>query len=62
MNASTPSSSKPLAADEVAYEAPESLAGSVVTSLKWKFASQVVREVTRLVVAVVLARILTPGD
>jgi O-antigen/teichoic acid export membrane protein len=62
MNASTPSSSKPLAADEVAYEAPESLAGSVVTSLKWKFGSQIVRETTRLTVAIILARILTPGE
>jgi O-antigen/teichoic acid export membrane protein len=62
MNASTPSPSKPLAVDEVAYEAPESLAGSVVTSLKWKFGSQIVREATRLTVAIILARILTPGE
>ena len=45
---------------ENAYRPPESLAGTVAWSLKWKMTSQLVREGTRLGVAVLLARILTP--
>ena len=46
--------------DEIEYRPPESLSGTVAWSLKWKLASQAVREATRLAVAVLLARILTP--
>jgi O-antigen/teichoic acid export membrane protein len=62
MSQATPPSPEPLAADEFVYAAPESLAGSVATSLKWKFGSQALREATRLTVAIILARILTPEE
>jgi O-antigen/teichoic acid export membrane protein len=47
---------------EAVREPPESIAGTVATGLKWKLASTFVREGTRLGVAVVLARILTPAE
>jgi O-antigen/teichoic acid export membrane protein len=62
MTQAPPPAPEPLAADEFVYDAPENLAGSVATSLKWKFASQIIREATRLTVAIILARILTPEE
>ena len=41
---------------------PANLTGSVMSGVKWKAATQVVSEGTRIVVAVVLARLLTPAD
>jgi len=45
---------------ESTYRPPESLSGTIATGLRWKLATQLVREGSRLVVAVFLARILTP--
>lgn len=47
-------------ADADAYRPPESLSGTVAWSLKWRLTSQLVREGSRLGVAILLARILTP--
>jgi O-antigen/teichoic acid export membrane protein len=49
-------------AGDAVYEPPSNLAGRVVSSLRWKFASQILREGTRLAVAIVLARLLTPDE
>jgi O-antigen/teichoic acid export membrane protein len=43
-------------------EAPPNLTGTVVRGAKWKAANHVVAEGSRVVVAVILARLLTPAD
>ncbi|MDQ3671867.1 MAG: lipopolysaccharide biosynthesis protein [Actinomycetota bacterium] len=57
-------SSSPVPSNEregdIEYQPAASLSGTVAWSLKWKLASQLTREGTRIVVAVILARILTP--
>ena len=60
---SEPSSPETAAQDGASsQDPPESIAGTVAGGLKWKLASQLLREGTRLLVAVILARILTPED
>jgi PST family polysaccharide transporter len=48
--------------DEAEYEPPESLTSTVVTGVKWKLLSQVLREGSRLGVGILLARLLTPAE
>jgi O-antigen/teichoic acid export membrane protein len=44
------------------FEPVADLTAAVVTGLKWQIVTQVVNEGTRIVVVVVVARLLTPGD
>jgi O-antigen/teichoic acid export membrane protein len=48
--------------DEAEYAPPESLTSTVVTGVKWKLLSQVLREGSRLGVGILLARLLTPAE
>jgi O-antigen/teichoic acid export membrane protein len=56
------SDAAPGGAGEAAYVPPESLTAPVVTGLKWKLLSQVLREGTRLAIGILLARLLTPAE
>jgi polysaccharide transporter, PST family len=48
--------------DEAEYAPPESLTNTVVTGVKWKVLSQVLREGSRLGTGILLARLLTPAE
>jgi polysaccharide transporter, PST family len=48
--------------DEEAVEVSPSMGSAVLTGLGWKVATVLVSDVTRILVAVVLARLLTPAD
>lgn len=47
---------------ESAYEPPESLVAPVLTGVKWKATSLVLREGSRLAIGILLARLLTPEE
>lgn len=49
-------------AGEEVYRPPESLTGTVVTSLKWSVSSRLIRDGTRLAIGILLARLLTPAE
>jgi O-antigen/teichoic acid export membrane protein len=49
-------------AGESAYEAPESLVAPVLTGVKWKITTLVIREGSRLAIGILLARLLTPAE
>jgi O-antigen/teichoic acid export membrane protein len=48
--------------DDAEYAPPESLKSSVVTGVKWKVLSQVLREGSRLGMGILLARLLAPAE
>jgi PST family polysaccharide transporter len=48
--------------DEAEYAPPKSLTSTVVTGVKWKLLSQVLREGSRLGTGILLARLLTPAE
>jgi teichuronic acid exporter len=48
--------------DEAEYEPPESLSSTVVTGVKWKLLSQLLREGSRLGMGILLARLLAPAE
>ena len=50
------------AGGEEAYSPPETLTAPIGTGIKWKLASQILREGTRLGVGILLARLLTPAE
>jgi O-antigen/teichoic acid export membrane protein len=59
----SPSSpSRPGGESESAYRPRQSLTGAVVTGVRWKLVSQVLREGTRLAIGILLARLLTPAE
>jgi O-antigen/teichoic acid export membrane protein len=49
-------------AGESAYEVPESLVRPVLTGVKWKMTTLIIREGSRLAIGILLAHLLTPAE